>query len=147
MAKAKPPAKNAERNAGRKNLRPPWTKDTHPRGGRPKGSISIKARLREALETPSREGEKPPVQRAVEVVSRKAAKNADFALRAFDYIDPRTHVIEADVDVSRLEDRLFDRFFSLATESETEGDIHETSGNGDGRRLPPSAPGSGNGEL
>ena len=82
------------------NLRPPWKTGEAPKSpGRPKGSIGIKARLLAALEEPARQGEKPPIERAVGGIARKAARSPDFALRALDYLDPRTNVVEATSDI------------------------------------------------
>lgn len=83
------------------SLRPPWKPGECPNPkGRPKGSLGIKARLRRALEEPSRQGEKPPIEKAVGGIARKAARSPDFALKALDYLDPRTNIVEATSDVS-----------------------------------------------
>jgi hypothetical protein len=99
------------------NLRPPWTSETAPKSpGRPKGSRDIKGVLRQALETPTREGEKPPLDKAAGVIARKAARSPDFALRALDYLDPKTHVVDATSDVRVRADS--DRFIPKADDQE-----------------------------
>lgn len=92
--------KTPSRTPRKGSLRPPWKPGECPNPkGRPKGSIGIKARLRRALEESEREGEKPPIEKAVAGIARKAIRSPDFALRALDYLDPRTNIVEATSDV------------------------------------------------
>ena len=128
------PTRRAKKSAARKKTggkRAPPFKVGNPGGpGRPKGPQGIKAAIRAALEAPVHEGEKPVAVRIAANIRNRALRSADFALRAADYVDPRTNILSGELELSGVEDRLLDALDGLLAESGKANGATAPAGNG-----------------